>query len=172
MKDIMITMLRLVYILLSFVVILCSAVMDMTISSFGLNNNGFIAAFGDFNSDELTDAFIINGSSVEVLLAHDKEPFLRPSTLVCSFNNTDITSIVPGDYDGDAYMDILFTTQSQNTTSNLHEVRVLWGGSPNLNCSDALLIKAVTTGQPLVLDYNRDMVLDLFGVNAQNQRVF
>lgn len=172
MKDIMITMLRLVYILLSFVVILCSAVMDMTISSFGLNNNGFIAAFGDFNSDELTDAFIINGSSVEVLLAHDKEPFLRPSTFVCSFNNTDITSIVPGDYDGDAYMDILFTTQSHNTTSNLHEVRVLWGGSPNLNCSDALLIKAVTTGQPLVLDYNRDMVLDLFGINAQNQRVF
>ncbi|CAH0720738.1 unnamed protein product, partial [Brenthis ino] len=144
----------------------------MTESSFGNKNEGLIAAFGDFNSDELTDAFIINGSNIQVLLAHDKEPFLRPSLYSCDFDNFNITSIVPGDYDGDAYMDILITTQIQNVTSNVHEVRILWGGMPNLNCSDALLIKAITIGQPLVLDYNRDMILDLFGINVQNQRVF
>ncbi|XP_014358379.2 T-cell immunomodulatory protein [Papilio machaon] len=150
----------------------CSSVMDMTTSSFGRSNNGFIAAFGDFNSDELTDAFIINGSNVEVLLAHDKEPFLRPSSFVCSFKDIVITSIVPGDYDGDAYMDILFTTQIQNATSNSHDVRILWGGAPTLNCSDALIIKATAIGQPLVLDYNRDMILDLFGINSKMERVF
>ncbi|CAK1582021.1 unnamed protein product [Parnassius mnemosyne] len=150
----------------------CLAVMDMTTSSFGKHNDGFVAAFGDFNSDELTDAFVINGSSVNVLLAHDKEPFLRPSTFVCTYRNFVITSIVPGDFDGDAYMDILFTTQIENSTSNLHEVRILWGGSPALNCSDGISIKATTMGQPLVLDYNRDMILDLFGINAQEQRVF
>ncbi|XP_068629761.1 T-cell immunomodulatory protein [Battus philenor] len=160
------------HLILCFVFLCGSSALDMTTSSFGRNNNGFIAAFGDFNSDELTDAFIINGSRIEVLLAYDKEPFLRPSKFVCSFNNNIITSIVPGDYDGDAYMDILFTTQIQNTTSHLHEVRILWGGSQNLNCSDAFLIKAITVGQPLVLDYNRDMILDLFGINVQNQRVF
>lgn len=145
---------------------------DMTTSSFGDNNEGLIAAFGDFNSDELTDAFIINGSSVQVLLAHDKEPFLRPSLYSCNFDNLNITSIVPGDFDGDAYMDILFTTQIQNISSDTHEVRILWGGMSTLNCSDAQLIKVITIGQPLVLDYNRDMILDLFGINSQNQRVF
>ncbi|CAG5049351.1 unnamed protein product [Parnassius apollo] len=144
----------------------------MTTSSFGKHNYGIIAAFGDFNSDELTDVFVINGSSVNVLLAHDKEPFLRPSTFVCTYSNFVITSIVPGDYDGDAYMDILFTTQIKNSTSNLHEVRILWGGSTALNCSDGILIKATTMGQPLVLHYNRDIILDLFGINAQEQRVF
>lgn len=151
----------------------CCAVSDMTESSFGKYQEGIIAAFGDFNSDELTDAFVIkNYSSVEVYLAYDKEPFMRPSDYACNFSNIVITSIVPGDYDGDAYMDILLTTQSVNDTSNLHTVRILWGGESTLNCSDALFIKAISVGQPLVMDYNRDMILDLFGINAQKQRVF
>ncbi|CAD0196729.1 unnamed protein product [Chrysodeixis includens] len=149
------------------------AVSDMTESSFGKYQEGVIAAFGDFNSDELTDAFVIkNYSSVEVYLAYDKEPFMRPSDYACNFSNIVITSIVPGDYDGDAYMDILLTTQSVNDTSNLHTVRILWGGESTLNCSDALFIKAISVGQPLVMDYNRDMILDLFGINEQKQRVF
>lgn len=165
----------LISVLLCLVVIIqcVSAVSDMTESSFGKHTEGVLSAFGDFNSDELTDAFVIkNSSNVEVYLAYDKEPFLRPSLFACNFSNIVITSIVPGDYDGDAYMDIMFTTQIQNDTSNLQEVRILWGGDNSLNCSDALLIKAITTGQPLAMDYNRDMTLDLFGVNADNKRVF
>ncbi|XP_060810854.1 T-cell immunomodulatory protein [Amyelois transitella] len=146
---------------------------DITESSFGKYTEGVIAAFGDFNSDELTDAFfIINGSNVQVFLAHDKEPFLRPSLYACNFSNILLTSIVPGDFDGDAYMDILITTQIKNETSTLHEIRILWGGMPSLNCTDALLIKAISIGHPLVLDYNRDMTLDLFGINTRNERVF
>ncbi|KAI5641794.1 T-cell immunomodulatory protein [Phthorimaea operculella] len=146
----------------------------MTESSFGQYKEGILAAFGDFNSDELTDAFlIINSSSIEVFLAHDKEPFLRPSNFACNFSNVVVTSIVPGDFDGDAYMDILFTTQIlSNTTSDQHEVRIIWGGMPSLNCSDALLIKAISIGQPLAIDYNRDMTLDLFGLNAMHERVY
>lgn len=148
---------------------------DMTESSFGKFKEGVIASFGDFNSDELTDAFvIINSSSIVVYLAHDKEPFLRPSSYACNFTNIEITSIVPGDYDGDAYMDILLTTQNaklQNKDS-LHEIRVIWGGMPSLNCTDALQVKAISFGQPLVMDYNRDMTLDLFGINTNGERVF
>ncbi|KAF9410987.1 hypothetical protein HW555_010119 [Spodoptera exigua] len=160
-------------IIISVVLTSCYAVSDMTESSFGKHKEGVIAAFGDFNSDELTDAFVIkNFSSVDVYLAYDKEPFLRPSTYSCNFSNIIITSVVPGDFDGDAYMDILLTTQTVNDTSNLHTVRILWGGESTLNCSDALFIKAISVGQPLVMDYNRDMILDLFGMNTQNQRVF
>lgn len=151
----------------------CFAITDMTESSFGKHTEGVLAAFGDFNSDELTDAFVIeNASNVVVYLAYDKEPFLRPSLFACNFSDFVITSIVPGDYDGDAYMDIMFTTQIQNDTSNLQEVRILWGGADSLNCSDALLTKAISVGQPLAMDYNRDMTLDLFGVNKKLKRVF
>lgn len=160
---------------ITLVIVSCTAsVTDMTENSFGKYNEGVIAAFGDFNSDELTDAFVItNSSNIEVFLAHDKEPFLRPSSYACNFTNIIITSVVPGDYDGDAYMDILITTQIlDDKSSNLHEVRVIWGGMPTLNCSDALLIKAITIGHPLIMDYNRNMILDLFGINTQKQRVF
>lgn len=160
-------------VMLSILVFSSASINDMTGNSFGKQNQGILAAFGDFNSDELTDAFVIrNSSTVEVFLAYDKEPFMRPSSYSCNFSNIVITSIVPGDYDGDAYMDILITTQNINDTTDLQEVRILWGGMPNLNCSDAALIKALSIGHPLVLDYNRDMILDLFGINAQKKRVF
>ncbi|KAG6449568.1 hypothetical protein O3G_MSEX006119 [Manduca sexta] len=161
-------------IVISAITVNSASVSDMTESSFGRNTEGIIAAFGDFNSDELTDAFVIqNASNVEVYLAYDKEPFLRPSIYVCNFSDFIITSIVPGDYDGDAYMDILLTTQNiVNGTPNYHDVRILWGGMPTLNCSDALLVKVTTFGQPLVMDYNRDMILDLFGLNTDHERVF
>lgn len=159
--------------ILTLTLVSTSAVNDMTEGAFGKYTDGIIAAFGDYNSDELTDAFvIINDTGVQVFLANDKEPFLRPSSYACNFSNIVVTSIVPGDYDGDAYMDILLTTQIQNVSSNLQEVRILWGGMSTLNCSDALLIKAITIGQPLAMDFNRDMTLDLFGMNTQNQRVY
>lgn len=147
---------------------------DMTENSFGTYNEGILAAFGDFNSDELTDAFVINVSSLQVFIAHDKEPFLRPSTFMCNFTDFIITSVVPGDFDGDAYMDILITTikPEQINKHDLEEIRILWGGTPSLNCSDAKEVKAMTIGQPLVMDYDRDMVLDLFGVNREYQRTF
>lgn len=151
----------------------CIAISDMTESSFGKHKEGIIAAFGDFNSDELTDAFVIkNFSNVDVYLAYDKEPFLRPSSYACNFSNIVITSIVPGDFDGDAYMDIMLTTQNSDDITDIHSVRVLWGGGSSLNCSDADDVKAYTVGQPLAMDYNRDMILDLFGMNTQYQRVF
>lgn len=149
----------------------CSGVNDMTETSFGKNTEGVLAAFGDFNSDELTDVFVIrNFSNVEVYLAHEKEPFLRPSVFTCNFSNIVISSVVPGDFDGDAYMDIMFTTQ--NDTSTLQEIRIIWGGEDTLNCSDALPIKAIAKGQPLAIDYDRDMTLDLFGMNSKDERVF
>lgn len=145
---------------------------DMTVNSFGVHTEGIIAAFGDFNSDELTDAFIINnGSNLQVYIAHDKEPFLRPSIYACAFADFVIRSVVPGDYDGDAYMDIMITTQRPEN-STFEDIRILWGGNPSLNCSDANEIKATVNGQPLVLDYNQNMILDIFGLNSQNKRTF
>lgn len=149
---------------------------DITYQAFGAINDAIIAAFGDFNSDELTDVFVTsnNGRTLEILLASDVEPLLRrsPSTR-CDFKRLNITSIVPGDFDGDAYMDALITSKPHDANDSRLEVYILWGGSDTLNCTDETAEPLITViGEPVALDYNRDMIIDLFGLDSNGTRMF
>ncbi|ENN75405.1 hypothetical protein YQE_07956, partial [Dendroctonus ponderosae] len=144
---------------------------DITPLVFGGFTEGMPAAFGDFNSDELTDVFVVleNNKAVEILLAHEEEPLLRQAKdrLRCVFSNSHITSVVPGDFDGDALMDVMVTTTFKRTeqdtdTTSLTNVYILWGGANHLNCTtdeDSPVIQMI--GQPLAMDYNQDMIIDL-----------
>lgn len=169
---------------------------DITSQAFGLINDSIISAFGDFNSDELTDVFVrsTDGRTLEILLASDQEPLLRRSSNTkCIFKNLNITSIVPGDFDGDAYMDLLITTKNitkssnysnssttddenvlnSSTHANLLDVFINWGGSDVLNCTDETaepLFQMI--GEPVALDYNSDLIIDLFGLNVNGKRAF
>lgn len=160
---------------------------DITNLVFGTYTDVLPAAFGDFNSDELTDVFVLrdNQEKIEILLAYEEEPLLRPSRpepLVCSFTGHKITSVVPGDYDGDALMDVLLTTvrkQRHGDTDfdrSITYVFVLWGGvtsgSSYLNCSVESKPLIEMYGQPLAIDYNQDMIIDLFGQNTHKERMF
>lgn len=158
---------------------------DITSLVFGKYTDGLPAAFGDFNSDELTDVFVLrdNQEKIEILLAYEEEPLLRPSRpdpLICSFTDHKITSVVPGDFDGDALMDVLVTTIKKRRNSDhdydMTYVFVLWGGVSSglsfLNCSneDKPLIEMY--GQPLAIDYNQDMIIDLFGEDKNKAKTF
>ncbi|KAH1009250.1 hypothetical protein HUJ04_001629 [Dendroctonus ponderosae] len=155
---------------------------DITPLVFGGFTEGMPAAFGDFNSDELTDVFVVleNNKAVEILLAHEEEPLLRQAKdrLRCVFSNSHITSVVPGDFDGDALMDVMVTTTFKRTeqdtdTTSLTNVYILWGGANHLNCTtdeDSPVIQMI--GQPLAMDYNQDMIIDLFGQNKKKERMF
>lgn len=153
---------------------------DITKNVFGKLTDGMPAAFGDFNSDELTDLFVLRdeGKSIEILLAYEEEPLIRRAStpLKCTFKNH-ITSVVPGDFDGDALMDVLVTSVKKRTGNDLESrshtyVHILWGGATYLNCTneDNPVIKMI--GQPLAIDYNQDMIIDLFGTNVEDRRVF
>jgi len=81
---------------------------------FGHHTQGQPAAFGDFDSDELTDMFVLKdqGRSIEIMFGSSVEPFLKPGTQTkCKFNKHQITSVVPGDFNGDAFMDLLVTVK-------------------------------------------------------------
>ncbi|EFN80779.1 T-cell immunomodulatory protein [Harpegnathos saltator] len=146
---------------------------DITSAVFGNVLDGMPAAFGDFNSDELTDVFMLreNGTMVEIFLAADQEPLLRPGqNLNCSFKDQHVTSVVPGDFDGDVFMDILVTTYSKK--HHVTFVHILWGGNGHLNCSNEWNPLIEMHDQPLALDYNRDMIIDLFGVDKNGNRTF
>ncbi|XP_011861726.1 PREDICTED: T-cell immunomodulatory protein [Vollenhovia emeryi] len=144
---------------------------DITPAVFGNVLNGMPAAFGDFNSDELTDVFMLRESqTVEIFLAAEQEPLLRPKPdLSCPFKDH-VTSVVPGDFDGDVFMDILVTTF--NREQKLTYVHILWGGNGHLNCSDEWNPLIEMRDQPLAVDYNQDMIIDLFGVDKHGKRMF
>ncbi|CAH1122449.1 unnamed protein product [Ceutorhynchus assimilis] len=148
---------------------------------FGSYTDGMPAAFGDFNSDELTDVFVIldNNKAVEILLAHEEEPLLRPAKdpLKCIFSESTITSVVPGDFDGDALMDVMVTTIFKRTEQDSQKpshtnVYILWGGANHLNCTDEHNPVIKMIGQPLAMDYNQDMIVDLFGQDINKKRMF
>lgn len=153
---------------------------DITNLVFGHLTDGMPAAFGDFNSDELTDVFVLRdgGKTMEIFVATEEEPLLRvvgPKPLKCSFNESIITSVVPGDFDGDALMDVLVTTLQKNRNEEgdvLTSVHILWGGATYLNCSNEKEPVIRLIGQPLAIDYNQDMIIDLFGQDERGKRAF
>ncbi|CAL7941612.1 unnamed protein product [Xylocopa violacea] len=145
---------------------------DITPAVFGSVLDGMPAAFGDFNSDELTDVFMLrkNGTTVQIFLAAEQEPLLRPSSdLSCTFRNI-VVGVVPGDYDGDVFMDVLVVTFDVNT--GLSYGYILWGGNGRWNCTNETHPLIKMKGQPLALDYNGDMIIDLFGLDENNKRTF
>lgn len=153
---------------------LVSGMNDITSKVFGKDTSGLLAAFGDFNSDKLTDIFRISNDrrTVDILFGQEEEPFLKKSSVKCRFETkTIITSIMPSDFDGDSKMDVLVTIVTSDSEDQTTEVRILWGNKSSLDCDDDTSFTML--GQPLVLDYNGDMIADLFGMNeAGNKSVW
>lgn len=121
----------------------------------------------------MTDVFVIkeNGRVLEVLLGSEVEPLLKHAEkLKCTFDNLQITSVVPGDFDGDAFMDLLITTKTNK--DDVLGIYINWGGSDYLNCTDGKEPIIKMRGEPVALDYNTDMIIDLFGLAEDFNRTF
>ncbi|XP_076143592.1 T-cell immunomodulatory protein [Alosa pseudoharengus] len=140
---------------------------DVTTDLFGAEKYGTIAAFGDFNSDKQTDIFIIKEQSeLVIFLADLKAPYFKPKVRLGEGdipNDMAITSVVPGDYDGDSQMDVLLTMSKKGKDASDTTVFVFWGNNQTLDKSRVELNKTFMD-QPLVMDFNGDMVPDIFGV--------
>lgn len=160
--------------------------------------SGMIAAFGDFNSDKTTDFFLIGGHDGRMLkilpgVAEEDEPpilsdkrcdrWLNCAEWRCSFNDT-IVSLVPGDFDGDGMMDILVVTGHSTSTSHLfssttitNEFR-LWvvysefSDKTYLRCDNKMMLDSaepLVKSEPIVFDYNGDMIADVLVVDKDNK---
>lgn len=102
----------------------------------------------------------------------DTEPLLR-SGPYCTYNDYEVVSVIPGDFDGDALMDVLVAIKPEGVTTNIYSIYVHWGGPEGLNCTNEKeepLLK--TQGEPLALDFNRDMIIDLYGLDNHGQRAY
>nr|XP_020472795.1 T-cell immunomodulatory protein [Monopterus albus] len=142
------------------------ALQNVTVDLFGTENYGTVAAFGDFNSDKQTDIFIIRQwSELVIFLADSKPPYFKPKVNITKDifpRDTLISSVVPGDYDGDSQMDVLLTAQVKSKDTVF--VYIFWGNNQTLDLGGWLKLNKTFTDQPLVMDFNGDMIPDVFGV--------
>lgn len=146
---------------------------------FGTNTNFLPAAFGDFNSDKLTDLFVVteDGKTIEVLISQSEAPLMLapgpeggPS---CTYKDLIIRNVAPGDFDGNGAMDVMIVSYNRKL-SLFYQVFILWGNlkEMTLKCGSEDTPLLNLSGQPLVMDYNGDMIPDLFGEDEQKRRMF
>ncbi|XP_037390447.1 T-cell immunomodulatory protein [Pygocentrus nattereri] len=153
-----------------------SGLQDVTTDLFGTENEGTVAAFGDFNSDKQTDIFVIRQQSeLLIFLADLKAPYFRPKVHLSKDDFPSdisvISSVVPGDYDGDSQMDVLLTGHPKGSDTQQTKVFIFWGNNQTLNQSGRTDLNKTFNDQPLVMDFNGDMIPDVFGVVSDSTEV-
>ncbi|KAF2366867.1 hypothetical protein FHG87_002377 [Trinorchestia longiramus] len=146
---------------------------NITTEVFGSYNEFKPAAFGDFNSDKHTDLFVIENDSktkectVRVLLSAQNPPLLRPDGPNCSCPGSNVKSVVPSDFDGDGAMDMMMLSLRSD---GLYDVYLAYGDVTNLTCPTEKVL--TVRGQPVMMDYDGDMISDLFGESEDRVRSF
>ncbi|XP_059507668.1 T-cell immunomodulatory protein isoform X2 [Stegostoma tigrinum] len=130
-----------------------SALQDVTAELFGSEAWGTVAAFGDFNADKQTDVFLIRSNNrLVILLADVKAPYYKPKPkVVLQQSDLVITSVVPGDYDGDSQMDVLLTLRSKDRSDNTSIV-IFWGNNQTLDSKLFTSLQHSFLDEPLVLE--------------------
>lgn len=157
----------------------CYDLHNITGAVFGqaYGDSSFIpAAFGDFNSDKLTDFIVFDSDlkNVEVLLASEQSvvsvesnPIFRGNskTLKCGCpDDCTFVSGAPADFDGDGSMDLMLMTEKDGKK----DIIILWGDSRKLDCLHPLTVTKDIANEPLVLDYNGDSISDLLSVEKED----
>uniref|UniRef100_A0A4W3J5B8 Integrin alpha FG-GAP repeat containing 1 n=1 Tax=Callorhinchus milii TaxID=7868 RepID=A0A4W3J5B8_CALMI len=143
-----------------------SALQDVTAELFRAEAHGVVAAFGDFNSDKQTDIFLIRSrKELVILLADVKVPYFKPNVKL-QLGDKEITSVMPGDYDGDSQMDVLLTVHPKD----LDEITVIifWGNNRTLGKCPSILI--ILTLYSFVGSFNGDMIPDVFGATTKTEK--
>lgn len=163
--------LRLAVLLLS----VCGArgsVRDVTADMLGSDSAGLLAAFGDFNADKLTDLFITrNGNELRIFFADLKgSPYFLPKVKLLVGDDDLITSVVPGDYNGDSQMDVLLTTVPKGRTGTPLSAVIYWGQNQTLNVNHKTPLNKSYVDEPLIMDFNGDLIPDIFGVPSGSQK--
>ena len=86
---------------------------------------------------------IYTGQQVDLLVAQSREGGYERKTLIPPKKNRDInsviTSVVPGDFDGDVQMDVLVTRKVIGVDNSPVSVDIYWGNSSAISVSRTFL---------------------------------
>uniref|UniRef100_A0A8C5PZK1 Integrin alpha FG-GAP repeat containing 1 n=1 Tax=Leptobrachium leishanense TaxID=445787 RepID=A0A8C5PZK1_9ANUR len=144
---------------------------NVTADMLGPDSAGLLAAFGDFNADKLTDLFIArNGNELRVFFADLKgSPYFLPKVKLLLGEEDIITSVVPGDYNGDSQMDVLLTTVPKGQADTPMSATIYWGQNQTLSVNQKTPLNRSYSDEPLIMDFNGDLIPDIFGVPSGSQ---
>nr|XP_033796708.1 T-cell immunomodulatory protein isoform X1 [Geotrypetes seraphini] len=147
-----------------------AALQNVTTELFGSEAFGTVAAFGDFNADKQTDIFVIRASNeLLIFLADKKEPYFKPKVNLAIKSGGAITGVVPGDYNGDSQMDVLVTTNKDNSEFPISGF-IFWGHNQTLDYNNKTDLNRTFHDEPLIMDFNGDLIPDVFGVTSDSRQ--
>uniref|UniRef100_A0ABK0M5J4 Integrin alpha FG-GAP repeat containing 1 n=1 Tax=Rattus norvegicus TaxID=10116 RepID=A0ABK0M5J4_RAT len=148
------------------------ALHNVTAELFGGEAWGTLAAFGDLNSDKQTDLFVLRErNDLIVFLADQSAPYFKPKVKVSLKNfSALVTSVVPGDYDGDSQMDVLLTYFPQNHSNNELGAVIFWGQNQTLDPKNMTILNRTFHDQPLIMDFNGDLIPDVFAITNESSQ--
>ncbi|KAJ7246549.1 hypothetical protein B0H12DRAFT_1203288 [Mycena haematopus] len=136
--------------------------------SLGIIVQGRVIAFGDFNGDQYLDALAL-GSDQQTLTvylwSHDNFVFQPSATFTHPHK---IQNVVPGDFTHSGKLDLLVMAQSSTSNSqlDLSVYTALPGGGFATN---PLSVPASALPQPIPIDVDGDMRIDLLGMTPSSQ---
>ncbi|KAJ6515434.1 hypothetical protein C8R45DRAFT_956505 [Mycena sanguinolenta] len=131
--------------------------------SLGITVQGRVIAFGDFNGDQFLDALALGSDqqTMTVYLWNHDDFVFQPSATFTHPHK--IQNVVPGDFTHSGKLDLL--VMGQSSTSNQLDLSVytaLPGGG--FDTSNPLSVPASALPQPIPIDVDGDMKIDLLGM--------
>ncbi|KAI0792754.1 hypothetical protein C8Q75DRAFT_751250 [Abortiporus biennis] len=136
----------------------------------GVNTDGRVVAFGDFNGDQFLDLLTLNKDQqtfTTYTWNHEEYTFNNIATFK---HPRRVLNVVPGDFTQDGTLD--FLVMSQGSSSNQLDIS-LYIGSPqggfNMNFISA---PSSALAQPIPMDMNGDLRIDLLGVEPSAPSTF
>ncbi|KAJ8522676.1 hypothetical protein ONZ45_g812 [Pleurotus djamor] len=136
--------------------------------SLGIEKDERVIAFGDFNGDQFLDILALGADqqTLQVYLWSHESFYYQPSA---SFRHPRaVYNVVPGDFTHSGKLDLL--VMGKGTDTNQLDMVVyagLLGGSFDVN--NPLAVPSSTLSQPIVVDVNGDMKMDLLGVTPSSR---
>ncbi|KAG9010523.1 hypothetical protein FRB94_010289 [Tulasnella sp. JGI-2019a] len=125
--------------------------------------DGRVAAFGDFNGDQFLDVVTLSEDQQTLTLyTWNHDDFFFYEKTILHFP-TKVLNVVPGDFTHDGKLDLLVMSVSSDSSNQISMGMYL--GTPDGLSSAPISMPPSTTAQPIPLDSNGDMRIDLLGLS-------
>ncbi|GAA5984638.1 hypothetical protein JCM11641_004548 [Rhodosporidiobolus odoratus] len=139
----------------------------------GLPKTSLVAAFGDYNADQLTDLFLLSSDQRSIsVYTWDRKAYTfneQPHTAIRTKSDFVVTNVVPGDFNYDGRLDVLLMGGKNpgGWWGNDEETEMLvYLQQPTGTFGEPHAVDSSSLPQPLALDATGNMRTDLLGFAA------
>ncbi|KAF9464632.1 hypothetical protein BDZ94DRAFT_1256197 [Collybia nuda] len=130
--------------------------------SMGLGSAGRIVAFGDFNGDQFLDVLSLDTDQQTFSIYHWSHMDFTFKASTSFRHPRKVYNVIPGDFTHTGKLDLLVMSQSQ--TSNQLDMLLYPGlAKGGLDVNNPIAIPPSTLSQPIPIDVDGDMKIDLLG---------